>query len=153
MFSLLMLLDCTLWEDFIGLLEPGKSYHLCDFYLQEFRNKRSLSNRMQGSRIEEIADVDTGSVNPDSYVDEEVELTNVVIGAILKLEHYRACMRCKSRVEPIGSNQGRCTTDNCLTLQRYDLCSEHISAKLLLKPNDALPGDNSRDVHVVMSNF
>lgn len=108
---------------------------------------------MQSSRIEEIADVDTGSVNPDSYVDkEEVELTNVVIGAILKLKHYRPCMRCKSRVEPIGSNQGQCTTDDCLTLQRYDLCSEHTSAKLLLKPHDALPGDNSRDVHVVMSN-
>ena len=60
-------------------------------------------------------------------------------------------MRCKSRVEPIASNQGRCTND-CLALQRYDLCTEHISSKLLLKPLDATPGDASRDVYVTISN-
>ena len=160
MFSLPTLLGyakCTLWEDFMGLLQPSKSYQLCDFYVQEFRNKKYISNRIQGSRIEEIPDIDIGSIDPDLYVDdEEAEITKPIIAAVLKLEHFRTCMRCKSIVKPIASNQGRCTNDDCLTLQRYmlcyDLCNEHISAKLLLKPPDATPGDASRDVYVTISN-
>ena len=65
------LCKCTLWEDFMGLLQPNKSYQLCDFYVQEFRNKKYISNRIQGSRIEEIPDVDIGSIDPDSYIDDE----------------------------------------------------------------------------------
>ena len=79
-----------------------------------FRNSTTrniiISNRIQGSRIEEILDVDIGSIDPDSYVDDEkAEITKAIIAAVLKLEHFRACMRCKSRVEPITSNQGQCT--------------------------------------------
>ena len=74
------LCKCTLWEDFMGQLQPGKSYCLSDFYIQEFLNNRSLSNSMQGSKIDEIPEVDVGSVNEDSYIDdEEIELTNVLI--------------------------------------------------------------------------
>ena len=78
------LCKCTLWENFIGLLEPGKSCHLCDFYnIQEFHNKRSViqlyPSCIQRSRVEQIPDIDIGSVNPVSYVNEEVtELTNTI---------------------------------------------------------------------------
>lgn len=135
------------WEDFMGVLQPNKSYQLCNFYVQEFRNKKYISNRIQGSRIEEIPDVDIGSIDPDSYVDKEAEITNPIIGAVLKLEHFMASMRCKSRVEPIASNQGRCTND-CFTLQHYDLCTEHVSSKLLLKRLDATPGEASLDITI-----
>ena len=127
------LCKCTLLKNFMGLLQQNKSSQLCDFYVQKFHNKKYISNRIQSLRIEEIPDVDIGSIDPDSYVDdEEAEITKPIIAAVLKLEHFRACMRCKSRVKPIASNQGRYTNDDCLTLQRYDLCTEHISAKLLL---------------------
>ena len=83
-------------------------------------NNRSLSNCMQGSQIDEIPDVDVGSTSENSYInDEAIELTHVLISAILNLDYCRACMRCKSRVEPIAFNQGRCTTHHCRALQRY----------------------------------
>ena len=133
---------CTLWEQFIGQLEPGKSYCLSEFYIQEFRNKKSIYNSMQGSTIEEIPDV--AAIEATNYIDEEEgEITKAIIGAIINLDHYRACMKCNSRVEPIGTNQGRCMKDDCRILQRINLCKEHVSAKLLLKPEDALPRDTS----------
>ena len=109
MFSLPMLLGYasvlygrTSWDYFNQI-----SHTNSDFYFQEICNNNCISNRIKGSTIEEIPDVDIGSIDPDSYVDdEEAEIIKPIIAAVLKLEHFRACMRCKSRVESIASKVG-----------------------------------------------
>ena len=53
---------------------------------------------MYGSTI--IDTIHISSVDPNSCVtEEEKECANVIITAVLKLDHYKACMRCKSRDE------------------------------------------------------
>lgn len=127
------LCKCTLWEQFMGKLEPGKSYRLTEFYIREFQNKKSISNSMQGSKkYQNLTLLETRT----STKMKEKFPKRSVIAAILNFERYQACMRCKSRVEPIASNQG---SEDCRTLQRINLCTHHISAKLLMKP---LPPSN-----------
>ena len=107
----------------------------------------TLSNTMQGSKIDEIPEVDVGSTREESYIDdEEIELTNVITCAILNIVYHRPCMHGKSRVD--RSNQSHSTTgDVPHTIAVYDLCSEHVAAKLLLRPKDDVTGDTFHDVH------
>ena len=59
------------------------------FYVQEYRNKKGVSNAQQGSTIEPISDIDVGDVSADNYTNEEAEIEDVIIVAVPKLEHYR----------------------------------------------------------------
>ena len=127
---------CSLWETFIGQLQVHQSYKLTEFYVQEYRNKRCVSNAQQGSVIEPIPNIDVGEITADDYVnEEEIEIKNAIVAAVPKLECYKACMQCKiHRVEPIEGNKGCCTNQDCLCPQRYDLCKDHIMAKVKLVP-------------------
>lgn len=58
-------------------------------------------------------------------------MNNAVIVAVLQLDAYRSCLRCKARVEPSSPPLGRCSKVDCAMLQRYDACPEHTSTKLL----------------------
>ena len=42
------------------------------------------------------------------------------------------CLKCKGRVEPLTVPLGRCSKGDCAMMQRYDLCSEQLSARLLV---------------------
>ena len=127
---------CSLWETFIGQLQVHQSYKLTELYVQEYRNKRCVSNAQQGSVIEPIPNIDVGEITADNYVnEEEIEIKNATVAAVPKLECYKACMQCKiHRVEQIEDNKGRCTSQDCLCPQRYDLRKDHIMAKVKLVP-------------------
>ena len=43
-----------------------------------------------------------------------------------------SCLKCKARVEPLTVPLGRCSKGDCAMMQRYDLCSEQLSAWLLV---------------------
>ena len=57
----------------------------------------------------------------------EAEIVGVPV-----LELYNACLKCKARVEPLTPHLGRCYKDDCGMMQHFDLCTRHISAKVLL---------------------
>ena len=141
---------CSLWETFIRQLEVGHSYRLCDFYIQEYRNKKGVSNAQQGSTIEPIVDVDIGNVSTDDYTnDEEGNIKDAITATIPKLERYKACIQYKThRVEPLQGNQGRCTNQDCLCPLRYDFCRNHIMAQLKIV-SSASPTD---EVSVMITN-
>ena len=125
---------CTLWENAIGSLEEGKSYQLSNFNVQEYNSKKFISTARVGSNIKPINGLSVDHIDDVSNVienDEEIE--DVIIAAILKLEYYKGCIRCKARVEPLDTGLGHCTQEDCLALQRYDLCQDYAFAKLLLK--------------------
>ena len=42
----------------------------------------------------------------------------------------KSCLKCKARVEPLTAPLGRCSKGDCAMMQRYDLCTEQLSAWL-----------------------
>lgn len=123
---------CTLWESSIGSLELDKCYHLKHFSVQEFNSIKYLSIQKQGSEIlpiqEEMDDIASSN---DKNNDDEVILNSAIIG-VSKLDSYKVCMRCKVHVEPSDDTTGRCSKEDCMMLQRYDIiCKQQLTAKLL----------------------
>ena len=86
----------------------------------------------EGSEI--IAIDDIGSVVEQSKEDEELlVIKNVTIVSVPYLDTYKSCLQCK---EPQNLPLGKCSKTECMMLQRYELCTEHTSAKLMLMYDD-----------------
>lgn len=124
---------CTLWEKFVGTLQVGKNYHLCQFSVQEFNRQKSLYTPREGAEIKPIEDfpLDTD----DDIADEDEEITDCCIVGVPKLDNYKECLQCNARVEPPSNQQNlvRCSKADCNMLQRYDVCQQCVSAKLMFK--------------------
>ncbi len=59
-------------------------------------------------------------------------ISNVQIVGVLLLDSYKACLQCKARVEPMTPPLGKCSSMDCVMIQRYDLCTQNTTAKLQL---------------------
>ena len=125
----------TSWEENIGKVQAGMSYNFHNFMVREYALTKFLPMAKDGSKIEPISN--TGEVKQckDGNDKEETTLSNALIVAVLHLDSYRPCICCKARVEPLLPPLARCSKSDCTMLQRYHVCSEHISAKLLFKDN------------------
>ena len=122
---------CTLWEMDIGQLEQGKSYNLKMFMVREYKSKNYLS-KGQDSQIVEVEDIgNTVTYTPDVQ-ENSTTIRSAEIVAVPELDKYKGCLRCKARVEPLDSGLGRCSKEDCQMLQKYDVCPEHLYAKLML---------------------
>ena len=121
----------TLWENYVGRLEIGKSYYLRHFNVQEYHSKKFLSTPKEGAIIEEIDDLPCSVEAESVTVDDDKNIANPCIVGVSKLDRYKLCLRCKARVEPGCSNLGRCSKPDCEMLQRYDVCPDYVSAQLL----------------------
>ena len=73
-----------------------------------------------------IATADGNILTPD----------HVKIIGVPQLHNYKSCLQCRARVEPLSLALGKCTNHNCKMIQLYDLCKDHISAKILLQYKD-----------------
>ena len=124
----------TLWEDYVDMINEDESYSLKNFFVREFNYRKYLSIPREGSSTIPIADI--GEVEqPDS--DSEFELVNSQVSnaqiiGVPQLDSYKACLQCKARVEPLTLPLGRCSKDNCAMIQRHDLCTDQLSAKILV---------------------
>ena len=120
----------TVWEESIGTLTEQCSYSLKNFIVREFASKKFLSMGKEGSQIVSIEDI--GDVVEDNELldepDEEIRDAQIV--GVAELNTYKACLRCKARVEP-SSPLGRCSKSECAMLQRYDMCQDQLSARLM----------------------
>ena len=128
----------TLWEDTIGSLQPNTSYCLKNFVVREYSSVKYLSIGRSDSSIEEISDIGEVQVFQSSVDDQQKELSNARIVAVMQLDKYKVCLRCKARVEPCTPPLGRCSELECNMLQHYEVCSELLSAKLLFLHNSKM---------------
>ena len=62
----------------------------------------------------------------------KVVIDNPKLAAVYKLETFKMCIRCHSRVEPGVAQLGRCSKTGCAVLQDYTLCETSNIAELLV---------------------
>ena len=121
----------SVWEGHVNTLKVNSSYRLRNFMIREFQGTKYLTMVREGSEIIEIDDI--GSLVEGSEEEEELmEIKNVAIVGVPYLYSYKSCLQCKARVEPQTPPLGKCSKGECKMMQRYDLCTEHTSAKLML---------------------
>ena len=120
-----------LWDNHIDTLKQGHSYNLTNFTVREFRSKKYLNMPRSGAEIKAINDL--GSVSEMPLEEEEtITIQNVQVMGVPSLNMYKACMQCKARVEPLTPPFGKCSKQDCDMIQRYDLCADQATARLLL---------------------
>ena len=110
----------------------GRGMLLNFFVLHEYGTK-FLSMAKEGYEIISIEDIGETAINDELLQDDKEELKNAEIVGIASLEQYKSCLRCKARVEPASRGLGRCSKEECLMLQKFDKCTSHTSAKLLVQ--------------------
>ena len=124
----------TLWEQYVDTMNEDECYSLRNFVVREFNYRKYLSMPREGATTVPIEDI--GEVE-QADSDSEFELVNsqisdVQIIGVPQLDTYKACLQCKARVEPLALPLGRCSKADCAMMQRYDLCTNQLSAKLLV---------------------
>ena len=98
-----------------------------------------------GAEIIPIPDVGPIATESDSDSKRKVlEMFNVQITGEPQLDSYKACLACKARVEPSSPPLGRCS--KCAMFQRFDICPEQMSAKLVVM-SLARPGGPVKQLH------
>ena len=122
----------ALWEDNIGLMQQGSSYTLKNFVVRVFQSIKYLTMGGEGAELILIKDIGTVALQHSTNPDSEVVLHDVTIVGVLHLDTLRACLNCKGRVEPQTPPLGKCSRPDCQMMQRYDLCAEVTTAKLML---------------------
>ena len=120
-----------LWNDSINSLQKDHSYKLTNFTVREFHSTKYLNMPKSGTDITPIADV-KDVVDAPPKQEETTTINNVQIVGVPALNIYKACLQCKARVEPCTPPFGKCSKEDCNMIQRYDLCTDQATAKLLL---------------------
>ena len=83
----------------------------------------------------EITQIDNivNTVNPPPDDDEHMTIKDVQIIGIHQLDSYKSCLQCKARVEPLTPPLGKCTKEDCMMMQLFDLCQDQTVARVLLR--------------------
>ena len=127
----------SIWEENIGILQENKCYLLENFFVREYAAAKFLSMGKEGSKVLDCEDIGE-VVNDETYHDPDKELVDAQIIGVLKLDKYKACLRCKAWVEPSSPPLGKCSKEGCGMLQKYDVCQEQLSAKLMFQSGAAV---------------
>ena len=80
----------------------------------------------------EVEDIGNTVAYAPDLQENSTTITSAEIVAVPELDKYKGCLCCKARVEPLDSGLGRCSKEDCQMLQKYDVCPEHLSAKIML---------------------
>lgn len=125
-----------LWEENIGLLMEGCSYHLKHFRIAEFEKEKFIAMWWEGSEIHRIEELEN-TVDPplDAAVVAAkcITLQNPRIAAVCKLEKVFKCLKCGSDTEPAQTNEVRC---KCGTLNNSTYCDSICSAEIVIIDGD-----------------
>ena len=90
-----------------------------------------MTTARDGSAAAAIDDVDDVARSMVDEGDEEIVLANPLVIAVPQLDSYKSCLVCKARVESSTPPLGECS--KCSTMQQYDLCTNQLSARLMVK--------------------
>ena len=126
----------TLWEEHINSLDSNCCYCLKGFVVREYNCSKYLAMSFKGSEIIPIGDIGEVCQSPDET--KSTQIYNATIIGVKDLGSNKICIRCNARVEPTKSNQGRCTKEDCRMLQRYDMCPNQLSAKVVVMSNSKM---------------
>ena len=85
----------------------------------------------EGSEIIPIGDIVAVAEQGDRD-DELWVINNVTVAGVPYFDTCKSCLQCKARVEPHTERLGKCSKMDCMMMQRFDFCPQHITAKLLL---------------------
>ena len=122
----------NLWEENIGILSCGKSYHLVNFRVIEYESVKYISMCWEGSEVRQIPELK--DVMPTETIeDPDIRiLKNCKIAAVFKLESVYKCLRCSSRTEAGQDlSDARCCNPQCGILNNSTFCENLLSAELL----------------------
>ena len=108
-----------LWEENIGLLEEGKSYCLDALWIGEYNSTKYLAFSREGSKVTP-AEKAIEAVEPIMCDGRVFDVDNSKITAVYKLESFKSCFWCRSKMEPGSPPLERCI--DCNVLQNYQLC-------------------------------
>lgn len=124
-----------LWEENIDLLQEGKSCILKGFRVAEYDDVKYLAMCREFSEVLPTQDItDTVEPSPTQTTTDSnfITIDNPKVAAVYKLEMFKMCIRCHSRVEPGVPPLGRCSKTGCAILQDYTLCETSNIAELLM---------------------
>ena len=118
-------------EGNVNAMEKDRSYCLKSFMVQEYQRTEYLMMAKEGSEIIPIGDI--GAVAEQGDRDDELWVINsVTVAGVPYFDTYKSCLQCKARVELHTERLSKCSKMDCMMMQRFDLCSQHITAKLML---------------------
>ena len=60
---------------------------------------------------------------PPNDNNEYTTIYHVQVVRVPQLINYGSCLQCEARVEPLTSQLGKCTKDDCLMMQLFHLCN------------------------------
>ena len=115
----------TVWEGNVNAMEKEKSYCLKNFMIREYQSTKYLTMAKEGSEI-----MDIGAVAEQGDRDDELWVINDV--TVAGVPYFDTYLQCKARVEPHTDRLGQCSKMDCMMMQRFDLCPQHTTAKLIL---------------------
>ena len=89
----------TLWEEHVEEMELGRSYYLQNYVVRVYQSTKYLS-RGESSKLVAIQDI--GGVVCGGHDDEEeiMIMKEVSVIGVPEMENFKACLKCKARVEP-----------------------------------------------------
>ena len=123
----------VLWEQQVNSLEKGKSYTLKNVHVKSKKHLSIPKNYFEITIINDLED----TVDEIPTDDEHTTLYNPQIIGVTDLDNYRSCLQCKARVvEPQTPPLGKCTKEDCLMIQLYDLCQEQTTVRVMLRHVD-----------------
>ena len=96
-----------------------------------FAIKRSKPQKL--SKKTEMRFIIENTIKPLPNDDEYTTIYNVQVIGVLQLDNYKSCLQCRARVEPLSPPLGKCTKEDYLMMQLFDLCPEQITARVLLQ--------------------
>ena len=128
----------ALWENDIGRLSKGKSYHLVNVVVNSFQGANFLQFPKGGAEAHEVKDI--GTVAEDDVPRLEDEVHDSEVAGVLALDYYVACLSYKSKVDKKSDVLGTCSKCGAKLLK----CSDQKRARLVL----TLPGGGYANVNV-----
>ena len=108
---------------------------LKNFMVREYQSTKYLLMAKEGSEIIPIEDI--GAVAEQRERNDELwVINNVTVAGVPYFDTYKSCLQCKARVEPHTDYLGKCSKMDCMMMQRFDLCPQHTTPKLMLLYDD-----------------
>ena len=121
----------SVWEGNVNAMDKDRSYCLKNFMVREYQRTKYLTKAKEGSEIIPIGD--KGAVAEQGDRDDELwVINNVTVAGVPYFDTYKSCLQCKATVEPHTERLGKCSKMDCMMMQRFDLCPQRITAKLML---------------------
>ena len=119
----------AIWENDIGKLEDGKSYHFTNFVVKNHQGDRYIQWPKDGAQVDPIDNLT--DVKPDDAPMLPTVEDSEIVG-VRAFDSFDACFVCKCKVVKQDEQDTSGTCSNCGMCQRLNRCSKMLRAKLLL---------------------